>query len=215
MSKRPRIRVVTDVKPKKKENQVATRGYVKRVVKGIAEMKYHDNDVSDTSLGYDAFYVRNLTNIARGDASNNREGDELTPMKLDIRYRLPARASNHQVRVMVVQWLEDEVNNALTAAKILENSNNTNGVISHPVTTGDKKNFRILYDRVIAVPSTSGDGKAHIAHVIIPSKKMIKVHYADAALKKGQIFMLATTETIDSATSATFGFQARLYFKDF
>lgn len=186
---------------------VATKAYVKRLIKSTTELKYDLN--KQTAAAGDAFdYAGQLYNLfypAQGDTDQTRDGDKAKLvscyMKLSIE-KGSAGADFQFCRVIVFQWHQNTADASTPDINdILSGSSNINNFLE-PI-NHDKmmaNNFTILYDKI---------------HEICPTRypvinKKISLKYAKkgvqfnggASTGTDQLFMWVVSD-VDTGAGAT------------
>lgn len=128
----------------------STRAIAKRALRiaksDVAELKAHT--VTDINSGTVAavWVINRVSTPAQGSAANQRDGDVVQNMSIQFQGNLTqhASATDTQFRVVIVQ---DRQGNGIAAPVLsIFNENNMNSL--YTFTAGDRKRFKILYDRV-------------------------------------------------------------------
>lgn len=150
MKYKMRPRAVT--KKAKKENQVATKKYVKNVLSRTIETKIFDyqsyNNISSVP------FLQDLSQVAQGTLVTNRIGDTVKPTHLDIRYVYTVADVTNLMRLIIFKWHPDDASDAPQANEILEDTTTSYACIS-PYKWQDRERFTVLYDHkfTFATPS--------------------------------------------------------------
>lgn len=195
----------------------ASRQYVKKVVKGLSETKHDETVTTNELVAQDSPLLEILSNVPLGDADTDREGDMIDPVSLEIRYAIrPTDATfAATVRVIVFQWQVDDTDNPPAVGDILAINTQLGAVNSPHVASGSRKNFRILYDRRHAMTTSNA---AHIepqlGFVRITAKRLARVYFDGIATKKGQLYLLATSNQLAADDEPVLNAVTQLKFKD-
>lgn len=194
--------------PKKKaaKNQLATKSYVKNVLKRTIETKIYDviSYVSPTTAGI----ITDLSTISQGVTAKDRVGDVIAPMYLDIRYVITDADTTQLFRVMIFKWHADDASDAPQLNELLQDTAGY-GCIS-PLKWEDKERFTVLYDKriVIRLPSVIQEG--HSKRIKISGKTN---YNGSSTTGSGHIYALFLSDS-GVAPHPSILFYGRLYYKD-
>lgn len=121
------------------------------------EYKCHDTQLSSLAITTVAT-IHALTNVAQGDTTNERDGNQMKITRNLLRYSVVGGpADDTLIRVMLV--LDKQTNGALYAISDLLQDTSVTDIIISPLNLDNKFRFRVLYDRV---HSLSSEGKNSI-----------------------------------------------------
>ena len=146
----------------------------KRMLNNRLEKKFVDSYLPYTMMDRNGNFTRVSYNgiagaeIIRGTGENNRIGDRIKPVKLELRlstYYDPSSVGvlanpTHQVRVIIFKWNEDIASVTPTSASILQYPSVGIGAynqITSPYNHGQVRqaDFKIVYDKTFSVGSSS------------------------------------------------------------
>lgn len=171
-----------------KANKKATVKIIKKVLKGVQELKWHGVDVAPTTIFIGSAFNQVLTAIAQSAGTSTdttRIGDEVDITSINVRALVawPPDAGNGQnccVRFVAYQY---KPNNGLLApslARLLNNdSTGSPNVCSHQV-VDHQADYHILYDKTVtmaalyAAAGSLPDSSIRFLDFWIPMKKATK-----------------------------------------
>lgn len=178
--------------------------YLKSIVN--VERKFFDVAQTNQAIGTTAV-IYPLTQIAQGDAYNNREGNSVKAKSLFYRQTTVLNTSAEQTFVRVVIFKDMEQNGTSpTAAQLLESSGNYISPLNHVNGT----RFKILRDHIVNVTKTL-NAKQYETYIRLSNH----IKFSDSAstdTKEGNIYLLLLS---DQATNTpTIDFNSRLRYVD-
>lgn len=168
------------------------------------EVKNHDVKFQTTAIT-DSAMITQLTNIAVGDTTIQRDGSQIKMVGFDLNYfiGISGSAASTLVRVMVV--LDKQTNQAIyTSADLLADATILDIVIS-PRNLDNMRRFTVLYDKVHTF-TLSGRNVVHVKKYI---KKDIIFRY-DAStpditdLTSNSLSMLTVSNEVTNDPTMTF-----------
>lgn len=190
-------------------------GLIKRVINSQHEKHVYTFAVNGT-VGSGGS-VTDISAIAQGDSVNNREGDRITIKSIQFRFGLIGADTTNFMRVMLIQWLQ---NDAATAPTIAGVYNAT--YVSQPYATFAPFNksaagyhFVPLYDKTFAL-SQQGNNATKAMIKITPrhfkkkAKAMIQFN-AGATTGTGKFYIVLISDS-GIATDPTFTGVAQIRF---
>lgn len=181
---------------KRKVSPVATKQYVKKLVRKEVETKYYDDYTSwsGTAIDWTGSLVR-LTTIAQGTTDITRVGDKLTLRAVRIKLNFVAADATQCMRLIVFQWYPNTTLVTPTTANILNVVGSPQGVNSMYIHDYDNQ-FKVLYDRRIAmVLGQNNDYKAISINVPLKfAKKTINFTAASTA-GSNHIYIMAISDS--------------------
>lgn len=182
-----------------------------RVVNRALETKHEDKLQDATNIDFTTGFLLNLSTNTQAVDETAYIGGTVTPTKLIVNYTISAGDTNNIVHVVVIQMKGPS---APTVSLVFQ----TLTVSTTPLQELDlafKDAYTLLAQRrhlVIAAEST----EQLISRIVIPRKKMRKIHYADAAgaSEDGSIWLLAISDDTVGGTNPQIKFATRLAYKD-
>lgn len=207
------------------------RQRIERVVRKMAEKKYHDTFIDYNPTLAPLFYpsrsspqIINLTQVVDGSTVTSRVGNRITGTSLEVRMQISSADNvgtdyRFRFRIIIFIW-KDTL--APVINDILQNANWPQVIVS-PLTHDRKKRRKILYDYTderqqpaapnIAVAPVEGDLGYCIKRVILnlskfkDYNKVIEYQGSNSTIGTNQIFMLTVTSNVASLT----GWNMRTY----
>jgi len=183
----------------------------------VSELKYKDTSATNEELSYDAPYIKLLDMPAQGDTQTTRDGDSIYIKKLFLRAwvkNIGATTVDVPVRVMLVQWLEDNANDTPTLGEVLESAAQYVSINS-PYKITDKKKFKVLHDQRFHISEDNGPSLKFLT--ISPKRlKQRKIQFnAGAVTGVGNIYLIAFSDRTDASdTGPVINFYSRLRYLD-
>lgn len=184
-----RRRILRRRRPKRKGGKVATKKYVKSVVKRAVQADPHhvDLQITDTIVQeYNAAspYMHPLLTTSVGDTQQSRDGKMIQCTGFSIRgslYRNPASTSHDRVRVILINIKNTT---SFTAAGIYSALYDTDlAVVSTGLScfrrldNGLLRNYQILYDKTFDLGYQTTDKSTKIFNIRRRFKRPIKCWY--------------------------------------
>lgn len=182
--------------PRKPPNLIEKKNItqiVRREINKDLEKKYFDYVQVLTGVDYTTGYINSLFNgIARGDGTNEFQGNEVTPTKVYIRYNGLVADNTNLLRVLVLQYKSTA---SPTLATILANNGSLTTPLA-PLNRSYTSNFKVLYDKLHHLEKTTGFEQI-TGKIFIPAKRLIKTHFAagSTTIERGNIFFAAITDS--------------------
>lgn len=181
----------------------------------IAEKKYHEVNLAGL-VDPATPYLINISAIGQGDTGIEREGNKVTPTSLQLRLTCQldtAFTPEDVVRVLVVQWLEDENARPIAAADVLQNIGAPFNVLSTYKQT-NKTAFKVLYDKCRIGDASS---YSHLKYdVMIPGSKIKPVRFTGSSLAENTLFLIVFSQLGAPAPNQNrISFHSMLRFTDF
>jgi len=145
------------IKKEKPKEELATKKYVKKIVKNMSETKFHNYSPAGGSV-VGTVNPQAVTTILQGTQDDQRIGDEITLKTINLRYHIEASinaVSNDNVRVLMIQWFDTT---APTSTQILANPATGPGVVSYYYYDSFRRGNRmkVLYDKTHSISETQG-----------------------------------------------------------
>lgn len=112
----------------------------------LSELKtfYHQ----DTFTNGNTWDTQVINGISQGDLVSEREGNTVLMQYINMRYFIQRADATNIVRVLVVQWFPDNVQDPFDMDKVLQNNTSTNyALISSYASKFGGNKFRVLHDR--------------------------------------------------------------------
>ncbi len=190
-----------------------TTGKVKRIID--AELKVRDLGVGPLDMPSVGGQVIHITNIAQGDTNTTRTGNWIKPTSwmgtITVQGDIIEAGSGivPKYRIGVVCWKENESNNPITLAQIMQDV----AAPHQQFNIENKGQFKILWSRT-GILSNDDDNpqfqKMHRFYV----KPSMKVLYDDAGFKNNHLFIFAFSDIDVAANPPTVSFDTRLRYTD-
>ncbi len=184
---------------------------IRRIQQGFGkELKTHD--VRNDAVRSDTSSIFNLSAMAQGDQSIQREGLQIQPRHL--RYQLilahHASATNTYCRIIIFQDREQH-GTAPTAIQLLE-TDVYDSFLEHDT----RPRFRILRDMLMPM-SNSGSSGTQVIKGFIKFSKSSKIWYegtaaADSSMGKNQVYIYVVSN--ETTNTPTVNIQTRLRYID-
>ena len=191
---------------------------VKKVTQQQAERKDHVNadsslEVSNAGL---TLGVKCLSLVGVGNAAYEREGLKITPTYLQFRYRVAGADSFNYLRVILIQYLEDDAVAAPTLIDVLQNTT-PNGFLQ-PYRRSAGNRVRLLYDKTHNM--ISGTNNYHqVRFVRMPLQKKLKIkqliyNAGTSTAATGNIYLLAISDS-QVSTHPTISYVSKMSYRDY
>jgi len=199
-------------KSKQTSNRTVSKKSIREMIQGTKEIKACA--VSTTFVDTTGGTVGPITQqIIQGDNVNQRSGDVISPIKLELNLSMLGGVGSTQSfhRFIVFQ---DMLNTGVAPviADVLDGGayNST-----YAITNRQQRRFKILYDKMHGVVSGSNSNATHVQLKLKPAKR---IYYngltsVTSANGKGSIWFLCMTDSITVAT-ATVAFYAVTSYTD-
>lgn len=189
---------------------------VKRIVNSGRELRqYHVNSTGtgvSTTVG-----MINLSGVTQGDAADNRDGDDLFPTQLQLKWYLASHASSTEpsiCRFIIFQWKEDNAAGAPTAADVL--ANGTTYALTDTYNPATKQLVKVLYDRVIPIKDVVDSGERFYVQktVRIFQKRLKRIRFnAGANTGTSHIYLMTYSGTASGSNPPQLAYSSTLYFR--
>ena len=185
----------------------------------IAEKKYLPVDLTG-GIDNNNPYLVNLSAVPPGPNPQEREGNKIQPTSLRVNLIVELNnglipgtdPQSDIVRVIILQWDEDESGNPFSVTKPLSNSATPFNVTS-AYSQVAKGTFKILYDKTKNIDFSSK--REAEFRTLIPSKKLKAVKFDDGNLKVGQIFMVVYSKNGITGKQNRITYSSMLRYTDF
>lgn len=204
---RPRLALAPRRRP-----VVATREYVKRRIRQADEVRdLVVTQNSPTSLSWDVPHIASLVDTGSFAGSKNVDYTGAFHFKAMIQ---GATLVSSSVRVILFQWMSGTTPVALD---ILRPFNSANESITNVYNLDNRSNYQILMDRSYSVPafattSNVGDATKNVMLTIprkrLQRKRVVSANSTGAAGYKGQLYLLAFSNTPDAGANPTILYQS-------
>lgn len=145
------VKKVRSIKTQSKLNERQKR-QVKRLIGSRVETKHINVHTTTSVTG--AGYIGDVTYCAQGLDDHQRVGTEIMLKSLNLNYLIRCGDETNELRVMLVQWMEDTKNGILPTFQDVLNPN-APSYLTAQHNFLDAKPFKVLYDRI---HSLAGDG---------------------------------------------------------
>lgn len=188
-----------------------TAGRVKRIVD--AELKLHDNNLSEISAPSVTGLILHLSGIVIGDSNEERTGNWIKPQTL--MGTLSVQGDNNaadllvQYRVCIVMWKENQDTDPLLLAKLMQNTLQP----FQQFNVDSKGAFKILWSRtgnIINEKQNSQFVKYHRFYV----KPRMKILYSDDDFRKYHLFFVAYSNIASGNNPPAISITTRLRYTD-
>lgn len=144
------------------------------------EVKNHDVQTSALNVTTTPVVLQ-ITNIAQGDSTNQRDGSQCKVTQLELRFQvlLNGSSTRSSFRLMVV--CDKQTNQAVyTAADVLQDITSTDMIVS-PINLDNKHRFQII-DDIITHVGDGGDGRIKQFKKFYNMSKIIRFDNAAGAI---------------------------------
>lgn len=197
-------------KPLSKAQVGAVAKVVKSQLNKVSEKKYKTTELAN--IDADSTPVVTLINPpAQGDGQNSRDGDSLYITSLSGKIRVEVGATNTHVRLILIQWFEDNNVDVPVAADILEDLT-TPELAQYNI--DNKRKFRVLYDRSF-LNNSGAVNTLHLSNFMLSGNKipMKKMQFnAGATTGVGQFYLLSMGSSADATD--TYSAYIRMRYRD-
>lgn len=201
---------------KKKIGRPSTERNIHRVVKNMIRSSKEVKNVA-VSLSYANTVAGVVSEISRlivqGDNINQRSGDQIMPMHLDINYTLTSGvgSTNALHRIIIFQ---DTMNLGTlpTVAQVLDGASY---ISTYTIVANQQRRWKVLHDRIHGVVGASNSAATHVQRRI-PMKGAIFYNGTAAAATdngRGAIYIMTLTDSV-AVSSSLFTFQGGLFYTD-
>ncbi len=187
-----------------------TVGKVKRIIS--AELKVRDLGVGPVAIPTINGDVTLISNVSRGSANNQREGNWIQPVTFMGTVTLegnPAGLATQQYRVGCFQWKENHDVDTATLNKLMADTSAPHQQYNIP----SKGSFKILWSRV-GILSADIDNPQHQKVLRFYVKPRMKILFDDTDVRKNHLFMFAYSDIASASDPPTYSFDARLRYTD-
>ncbi len=160
LAQRNRARVAASLGKNQKK---AVRKVVRTEIASKAERKFLDGDLGNLTANSTAGFTATLiTPPAQGNGNGQRVGDDLYMTSIEVDGRLDTSTNkNAAMRVMLIQWNEDNAVATPAAANIFTNTTNNDLLTAHYVINPDRK-YKVLYDRKFYFDANNDSALKHV-----------------------------------------------------
>lgn len=191
------------------QRRVRNERDVFRTLKKIAEKKKFDFSQASASIDYSGA-IYSITDVAQGDTDVTRDGDQLTPLRLEVRGAFVVGDAVNANRIVIVRWLPLDSSMAPAVASVLE----VTGSALAPYSPYQHDNlragyFEVLYDTFF-VEDTYSPIKQFYIDLNIPQNKKMAFNAASTN-GSGKLFLIAISDSA-AATHPNIQFISRLWF---
>lgn len=162
-----------------------------------------------------------ISDVPQGDTDVTREGDSLIPLSATVSFHCIGHSTAYtRLRLMIFRWKRDDnVEPPTAVSQILENTSDTDQLMASIYNWDDRKDFDVLYDRVLCIaPSgaTGGGDKYQYQikkNIKLNNKKYTKrIQYDNTATTgQGNIYFLMVSDQATNKPSAYL--YSQFYFK--
>ncbi len=190
-----------------------TAGRVKRIID--AELKVADLGVGPLEIPAGVGSVIHISNIAPGDANNQRNGNWIKPTSwmgtITVQGNNAGAATGiiPQYRVGIVCWKENETLNPIELSSIMQDT----FAPHQQFNIENKGQFKILWSRT-GILSQDDDNPQFLKIHRFYVKPPMKVLFDDAALKNNHLFIFAYSQIDAAANPPSYSFDTRLRYTD-
>lgn len=133
--------------------KLATKQYVKKLVRKEAETKYNDNlfsaSVDTTGTLIDVF------DPAQGVADTDRVGDKVTLRGMRMSFKMAAADTSNYVRIVLFQWYPNSNLSVPTIGTVLFDVSTGDRAMTSPYVHDYQNQFHVIYDKVFTLAINS------------------------------------------------------------
>ncbi len=156
--------------------------------------------------------IKDITNIAEGDGNGTRDGIQIRPHSLKIKYEVIVNDPTNLLRVVVIVWKNDSNENPPTMSKIFETI--TNVIPLSPFLFKGTKVFTVLYDRVHSLSDLSMVSQS--ASINIFSNRLpATIEFDDATFEGSNKLYIISWSDSGSINHPTFNFSGAFEYIDY
>lgn len=185
----------------------------RKVMNMVHETKYLFGQVINQSATL-AGTITKLTPPAQGDNIGARDGDRIIWKNIQGKWSAVGADANNAIRFTIVQWLPDDLSDALTAlSQIFQDSTSTPHISPFVLNTNARSKFRVLYDKLLLTTLTGPDYK-YSAIRVPPSRFKATMFGAGLSTGRGMLYIIYVSDSgavSHPAISASFVYR----FQDF
>lgn len=194
-----------------KQLGLATKGYVKRVVKSSEETHIFDVIQGAEVATGNTWTIACLSNVLKGDGADNRTGDKISPTALRVRVGTHINASNgHGDTMRVIIFKDKQARGAVPSAADLGLNNGGYENINHFLAIDNYRGrFVKLYDKV-HMYDTSQEYK----FFTINKKLSGKIQFGTEASDYENNSLFIAFCAIENTNKTGLNYVSRLFFKD-
>lgn len=194
----------------KKRTSLKTK--VERIINSDSKDKMFDVVGLNISVTTTGLVIPLSSGIPQGNASNNREGNSITPQSMWLRAVFKPQSAMTDIQLVRFLLIRDKENSGAGVAAPLDVIQNLN--VHSPLTYNAviNKRFTVLKDEIQRVGYYSGDG--YNAQVVNFKKKLSGAMNwtAAGAGSKGQLYLLIISDNVAGAASL-YSYTSRLHYR--
>lgn len=195
------------------------RAAVREMIKGVPERKYYA--ITGNTGTYSPFVV-DFSNISQGDTISTREGDVITPVSLNMKYRIirdsgVAAATPDTVRLIIAHWHPDTALTGTPAITDILQTGTAAGFLEsgYKFNKNERSQFSIVYDRTHRNLFERALGRDACAQgwVRTPLRKKIKFNAA-ATTGSNKLYMFVISQSVSATEDCAIVYDAIVRFTD-
>lgn len=192
-------------RPLGKRQAQAVATIARKQISRTSEWKHHT--LALQICPSDAGVIQDLSAVPQGDTDTSRDGDTIFATSVQIRGLVNVADSHNQYRVIIFQWTPS------TTPVIADILNLSTGHHTRSMYETDKANeYKILYDRVFLMVSSSGDAVKQFNTKIRLSRRKIQF-IAGGTSGTRKVYMLVVSDSA-AATHPCINCVAKLNYRD-
>lgn len=189
---------------------------VKRIVNSGRELRQYHVNSTGTGVSTTVGMIK-LSGVVQGDATDNRDGDDLFPTQLQLKWYLAAHASSTEpsiCRFIIFQWKEDDAAGAPAATDVLQNG--TTYALTDTYNVANKQIMKVLYDRVVSIRDLpdSGDRFYPQKTIRIFQKRLKRIRFNSGAITgSSHIYLMTYSGTASGSNPPQLAYSSTLYYR--
>lgn len=204
---------------KKKPLTRGQRAVVREMIKGVPERKF--DHVTGNTGTYSPFVI-DLSAISQGDTVNTREGDVVTPISFNMKYRVirdsgVTAATPDTVRCIIAQWHPDTALSGSPAITDILEDGSAAGFLESPYKLNRNKRsmYTIVYDRTHRNLFERALGRDACSHGWVRAAVHRKIRFnAAATTGSNKLYMFVISQSTSATEDCAFVYDAVLRFTD-
>lgn len=209
MAKRFRVRG----KRIKKSKKLATKLYVKKLLRKEEETKYFDKSSSFTCGA--AGVMTDLCQIPQSAGASSditRIGDKVTIRSLEVGLQGVFADNQQIIRFIIIQWFPNDAFAVPAAASIITSTGSILSPLA-PLYHDYQNQYTVVYDKLLVLNNVSMPSKSWRKKINLKYAKKI-INFATGTTNGSNKFYLLTISDSTAVTDPTIGIYTRLNFDD-
>ena len=179
-----------------KRNARITKTAIRREVMRMAEPKYIQTDCA-TSISSSGVFL-SVALINQGDYSTDRVGNKVHPTSWSIRGSITCADNFNYVRMVLLQWNDDNLLNPPLITQVFENTSGTSCLYSTFNRQQLGNQFRVLCDKLVRVTANAANPELNASRIVkFKGYKGLRemTFQGSATTGSGQIYLLLISDS--------------------